>query len=1122
MIKHHINSSSLLSMSKIFLFLIFFINIEVQAQVQNKEYIKEAIQKIIPPSPSAYEFSKFGNIPLNGSTGGFSYSVPIYTVQSGDITLPISIGYYSNGVRIDDLSGTVGTNWTLNAGGVISRTVRDYPDESAGSVGRLYPSSDEPFSSLERAEDIKNIARDLDSASFYDGEQDWFSFNANGVSGSFYFDKDLVPHILSEQSLKITYEIINNGIRKFTIIDENGYKYVFGGSDASIETKLNYNQCDRIENTSYITAWFLTEIISPKNNSITFDYALNELYYSDGCSTTKSRQDTCPSEPSLTDSQLKTCLNANSIWSKVLSTIHFQNNSVVFNYNSQRQDAGGKSLKEIKVLKNTELIKQIDFNYDIVQANASTINSMITAVNEVGTDFRLFLKEVSFKGNLNAVNYEKYSFEYYNMNELPARLTYSKDKFGYTNGSINDSPFSNKLVDYQATNTQWLGFTGTANMEVNPNKVYYGMLKKITYPTGGYTEVLYEANKDAKMSETKIPINQTIAAIKYCDTNTTPVTASFEFISNGLPLNFEAIANIQGSNCTTGSTNNKYNVRVYKNNQIILDLFTTYGIAVNSNPDKQCLSTWSSVYANEPICTVAGSTYKITMTLEKGGVYGTVKVKYNGDFAEETIYGAGARVKEITDYTNNLSYNKRKIYYNKLSDYLSNNTTMQHAFEPYYNKTNSVIIWCPITLYPTCFQYTARPIYVYTVSSNPVNSGYLTRESINYSAITEILENNGVKNGMIEKIFRPSMDSPARLYEGSDIYGSSPDNYGELMKDKIEEETIYDSNSVVKTKKIYSYSLFGNNFLTAITARKNFIFPWEPDWDPVLNVCADPTRFSPLENYSVWTYKNYYGIVKLANTTETNYFPNQNVETITTNTYGNQPYYQLTSTLTTNSKGENVKTEYKYPFDLIGIEQTPYMQELVDLHRIDESISVKTFNGYSKLSERHIKYDKSVATGNLLLSKEVHTNKGITDINITTASDRKLIFDQYDDKGNIQQYTLENGASVSIIWGYNKTLPIAKIENVTYSQVSSYIPNLQTLSDTGTEANLILALNTLRTSLPNAVVTTYTHIPLVGISTITDPKGDKITYIYDRFGRLQFAKDKDDKILSENQYNYKQ
>ena len=287
------------------------------------------------------------------------------------------------------------------------------------------------------------------------------------------------------------------------------------------------------------------------------------------------------------------------------------------------------------------------------------------------------------------------------------------------------------------------------------------------------------------------------------------------------------------------------------------------------------------------------------------------------------------------------------------------------------------------------------------------------------------------------------------------------------------------------------------------------------------SVVTYPTNIT---NISVVAYKNISYWHYLKQSIETQYDLN-GLNPITTTTdfnYNNSVHLQLTSQLVTNSKGEFLTTEYKYPLDLIGVEQTTYMQQLVDANRIGEPVITKTFNGIAKLSENHTKYGNSSVTGNLLLPTEIHSRKGATDISITAIEDRKIQFALYDTNGTILQYTPENGTPVSIIWGYNKTQPIAKIENATYASITpSLIATAQTASESGTEASLIIALSNLRNGLPNAMVTTYTHKLLIGISTITDPKGDKMTYEYDQFNRLKNLKDKDGNILSENEYHYK-
>jgi len=142
----------------------------------------------------------------------------------------------------------------------------------------------------------------------------------------------------------------------------------------------------------------------------------------------------------------------------------------------------------------------------------------------------------------------------------------------------------------------------------------------------------------------------------------------------------------------------------------------------------------------------------------------------------------------------------------------------------------------------------------------------------------------------------------------------------------------------------------------------------------------------------------------------------------------------------------------------------------------------------------------------------------------TSLPNKKINYDLYDNFNNILQYHSENSINVSIIWGYKNTLPVAKIENIEYNSIpQNLIQNIQHASDNNNESQLQSALDDLRSNdvFKNAMVTTYTHLPMIGVSSITDPKGDKLTYIYDDYGKLLIIKDKEGNIISENKYNYK-
>ena len=136
---------------------------------------------------------------------------------------------------------------------------------------------------------------------------------------------------------------------------------------------------------------------------------------------------------------------------------------------------------------------------------------------------------------------------------------------------------------------------------------------------------------------------------------------------------------------------------------------------------------------------------------------------------------------------------------------------------------------------------------------------------------------------------------------------------------------------------------------------------------------------------------------------------------------------------------------------------------------------------------------------------------------------------KYYDNGNVKEVSKKDGTSIFYIWGYNGQYPLVKLDNFSESNIITAIQNninavvnaSNSDVNTSTENSLRTALTTLRNSVPNAMMTSYTYDPLIGVTSITDPRGYTVYYEYDDFNRLKQVKDADGKIISENEYHYK-
>ena len=235
-------------------------------------------------------------------------------------------------------------------------------------------------------------------------------------------------------------------------------------------------------------------------------------------------------------------------------------------------------------------------------------------------------------------------------------------------------------------------------------------------------------------------------------------------------------------------------------------------------------------------------------------------------------------------------------------------------------------------------------------------------------------------------------------------------------------------------------------------------------------------------------------------------------------TYTNSKPTLVKTQTTTFSNGDEGKVSYTYPFELSGTTNTAFTQNNQIADYIDK---------YDYINNVQVGYENRVfAQGGY------YTNNGGTPLpqktnfkkkNLATYSN--LTVERYDSYGNVLQYRGNDGVPVSIIWGYGNRYPVAKVVNATYDEATDTSIGLNMLNINGSNpspSSLRAEIDKIRdhVSMSEARVTGYTYSPLIGVTSITDSRGYLSTYEYDDFNRLQFVKDQDGHLLTENIYQY--
>ncbi|MBO9690028.1 hypothetical protein [Chryseobacterium sp.] len=1095
---------------------------------------------VVPPTPQADEMTRYGNQPLNEYKGMAQINIPIAEIKEKNIFNKVELNYSKLGVKVNDLPNNVGVSWFLDAGGVITRTINDLPDEMQVSSNRLVFNTSAEIENLVNIPDGSNnslLVKSYFTDDSYDNEIDIFSISVNGLSGKFYLDKNLNP-VLTTDSHQFKIETIGDfkTTHQFVLTTNDGVKYYFGGETAIEKTWIR----DAPIYSGY-TSFYLTKIINVENNEITFEYQnigaksfLNSITERKVLRSQELNGTVCQGNGTgavpnyVKESNILRIQDA-----RVLIKIKSKEKTINFNYNNVNGIYYNK-ISSIDIVNNfsNKKYQQISFEYlDLYsQLNASVLERF----------FLTKIKRYNFQGDTPVFDNE-YSFSYDDPQGLPDKYSYSADVFGYFNNKFNSTLIPNlKLLGLPNFSYAVGDLYSYADRTSDFSSAKKGTLTSITYPTKGTTFFDYEArpqkyallqskNGEVRSNPYDVPITE----------NTTTLDGS-SIIDNQLAFDLVITQNEITSITTMLEVNLKILDEVTGSvllNEVINLPKTTQADIDNGSRTKNKSFTFTTDPTKKYIV-------KLSLVPKPNVNYmGTFTVSYKSGYGSQNI--AGLRLKKTYDVDeNNTVTNVKRIHYSLFKDI-----------------NNMDII--PTSLYPTSYitsQYTVEgctgnmvlvPLaYNHDFESSELIgpfSDYFMYPS--YPNVTISYGGDNFEKGGEQKIFSngyhqdqfiirtplmPVFDGSYQNFFGSDGYlGGLTSNSISLLDKSFSYD---DFNGKLLENRVFSKSSSGQLFLKSKTSNNYDLKTLKTVYDlrgkEVYALFSSHTNL-PLEtiisNYSMVSLpkESYYSI--LSNTKSTEYYENVPVDvqddtsykkltTTTEYSYNNTSHYQLTSQKTTLPDQIITGISYRYAHDKAN-------QKLITANMIGvplETETTQTIGTATKtLSKVETKYDNPL---NLLPSSVVSTDLQ----NIVTT---EVTYDQYDSKGNLQQYTTKDGLSTVIIWGYNQTQPIAKIEGAKLTDIQqSFIDSIVTASNTDAsagvnndETSLLSALNTFRanTALSAYQITTYTYDPLVGVRSITPPSGITESYSYDSANRLEKVVDVNGKVLKEMKYNYK-
>ncbi|MGC3946362.1 MAG: hypothetical protein QM762_17890 [Chryseolinea sp.] len=674
-------------------------------------------KSIVAPAPDAANLGRFGEYPVNLSNGLVDISIPIFEIKSGGIKMPISLSYHSGGVKAYDIASVVGLGWSLNAGGAITRSINGLPDES--NRGILYNPIPDQFDPGQYFACF--LAHLSDPYNAADGQSDNFFYNLNGSSGKFVFKE--VPSngspweivTIPAKPVKIT---VSTDFNAFTIVDEDGTTYEF----ASPESTQVMGNIGAISDCN--TAWYLSKITSPnKTDQIIFSYSASShiVTLTGGNSMTERDQPQYSLTSRVSYSKTGTTSTHQPIH---LEEIIFNNGKVTFDYKQDRVDVtGGLRLSDINVFQQQSggytKIKQFKLSQSYFEATNVQISQVAHLLNpDLNPDVfkkRLRLDSISELGFYGGVQHDIPPYKFtYEGGQFPYYGTTAQDFTGLYNGATGNKNLL--FYDMGSDNNGYrIAKEFGANRDVNPSTAKVGTLKRIDFPTGGYTEFQIEPNK-VETSWTNItPVHTTwgpYVLSSFAGQYQMPIVVTPEMTgeSDRVQAVFTLDNIYSDPSKQISTTVSIYDETTHSYANFLVQVFpggtspAQIGIPAQTatfsrTEQLELIRGHSYIFSiGDPINFPSGTGNRVIATINWQANNGTVSTVVNG-----TLYTGGLRIKEIASSDGSggvlrKSYNYKKWYFNsnlfngsidELADRFkvrsSNNAAGSIGIKTYYN-----------------------------------------------------------------------------------------------------------------------------------------------------------------------------------------------------------------------------------------------------------------------------------------------------------------------------------------------------------------------------------------------------------------------------------------------------